>query len=344
MIDISTHLIREEFMIPSDTAGIDLYMRNKRRADIALFAGEKTLLFVAGSTYPASSTFDLALDGFSWMDKLAHDGYDVYLVDVRGYGRSTRPPEMGQEPMANRPIVRTPVAVADVAAAVAFVRDRRGVDRINLVGWSWGSSLMARYACDHHDNVGKLVLVAPQWIRDTPSSADAGGTLGAYRIVQRAEARARWLQGVPLERQEALLPAAWFEAWADATFGVGKNALPAPNGTVLDSREFWSAGIPLYDPSRIRAPVLIVHADGDRDCPLEMSFAVFSKLSAAAYRRWVEIGEGTHSVFLETNRWQMMDAVGCFLDERVPTCAVNAPRPCLPVSGRRSVFQGTEAR
>jgi alpha-beta hydrolase superfamily lysophospholipase len=28
------------------------------------------------------------------MDYIAQHGWDVYLIDVRGYGRSTRPPEM----------------------------------------------------------------------------------------------------------------------------------------------------------------------------------------------------------------------------------------------------------
>ena len=39
-----------EFMIPSDTPGIELFVRNKRRADISVYSGEKTVLFVAGST------------------------------------------------------------------------------------------------------------------------------------------------------------------------------------------------------------------------------------------------------------------------------------------------------
>ncbi|WP_374011127.1 alpha/beta hydrolase [Pseudomonas sp. MD195_PC81_125] len=293
-------------------------MRNKRRADIGSYSGEKTVLFVAGSTYPASSTFDLALDGQSWMDQLAQNGYDTYLVDVRGYGRSSRPPEMSQQAGENAPVVRTPVATSDVATAAAFVRQRNGVSRINLIGWSWGTSLMARYTAEHNEAVVKLVLVAPQWIRDTPSLADSGGTLGAYRVVNRTEAKTRWLNGVPTERQAAVLPEDWFNTWAEATFGPGETQIKAPNGTVQDSREFWSVGRSLYDPSLIRVPVLIVHADGDRDCPLEMSRTVFSKLTNAAYRRWVEIGEGTHSAFMERNRWQLIGAVQMFLDERPP--------------------------
>lgn len=317
---MGSQIITEETMIASDTQGISLFVRNKRQADLAQFTPDNTILFVAGSTYPASTTFDLALDGLSWMDHLAAQGNDVYLVDVRGYGRSTRPPEMNAPATDNGPVVRTPVAVSDVASAAAFVRARHGLAKINLIGWSWGTSLMSRFSVAHPDAVNKLVLIAPQWLRDGPSLADSGGALGAYRIVDRSAAKARWLNGVPEQHRGALLPDAWFEAWADATFasgqaGPGVGQLIAANGTVADSRDYWAAGKPLYEPERITAPVLIVHGEWDRDCPLEMSRAVFGKLTSAPYRRWVEIGEATHSLFLEKNRWQVFGAVGQFLTE-----------------------------
>lgn len=310
-------ITQNEFRIPSDTADIELYVRNKHRSDIPEFSGERTLLFVAGSTYPASASFDLTLEGTSWMDQLALAGYNTWLVDVRGYGRSTQPPEMAEPPEQNPPVVRTPVAVNDVACAVAFVRERIAGAAINLIGWSWGAALMGSYTASHNDAVHKLVLVAPQWTRDTPSASDAGGALGAYRTIERAAAKNRWLKGVPEAARDKLLPPAWFDAWADATFGTAPDAfIKAPNGTVQDSREFWSAGKPLYEPSQITVPVLIVHADWDQDCPLELSRAVFAQLTGAPYRRWVEIGEGTHSAFMEKNRWQIFDAVQAFLDER----------------------------
>lgn len=93
----------------------------------------------------------------------------------------------------------------------------------------------------------------------------------------------------------------------------------APNGTVQDSREYWASGKPLYDPARVTVPELIVHADLDRDCPIELSAAVFAELKSAPYPRWVEIGEGTHSVFMENNRWQVFDAVDGFLGEKPRT-------------------------
>ena len=110
-----------EYMVPSDTPGISLYVRNKHLTGMKKFSSEKTLLYVHGSTYPAETAFDLSLGGTSWMEYIASKGYDVWLVDLRGYGKSTRPPELEQPAEQNPPIVRTDVAVRDVSSAVNYL-------------------------------------------------------------------------------------------------------------------------------------------------------------------------------------------------------------------------------
>lgn len=312
----------EDFRIPSDTPGIELFVRNKRPAEPGASRPERTVLFVHGSSYPAETAFDLKLAGASWMDWIAERGFDAWLVDVRGYGLSTRPPEMDRPAAENPPVVRTEVAVRDVATAVRFILERRDLPRLCLVGWSWGTTLMGAYTAANGGAVHKLVLLAPQWLRTTPSASDTGGPLGAYRTIPKTSARERWLRGVPAGKEDALLPPGWFETWQEATWatdpwGAAQDppVLRAPNGTVQDSREFWAAGRTLYDPGRITAPVLIVHAEWDQDAPLDMARAYFALLVNARYRRWVEIGEGTHSLLLETNRMQVFGAVQSFLEE-----------------------------
>src|SRR5436853_4093040 len=110
-------LLTESYMIPSGDSGIELYIRNKRPAAMAEFPAHRILLYVHGATYPSETAFDLPIAGASMMDLIAARGYDVYLVDIRGYGRSTRPPEMGQPPEANKPVVSTDDAVRDFASA-----------------------------------------------------------------------------------------------------------------------------------------------------------------------------------------------------------------------------------
>jgi pimeloyl-ACP methyl ester carboxylesterase len=316
-------IVTEDFMVPSDTPGIELFIRNKRPSGLSAFSPDRTVLFIHGSSYPASTAFDLALDGVSWMDHMARLGYDAYLVDVRGYGHSTRPPEMDRPAHEGEPIVGTKTAVRDLGTAVEFILARRAIQRLCLVGWSWGTTLAGSFTADHPDLIEKLVLLAPQWLRTMPSASDMGGSLGAYRIISRADAKERWLKGVPVEKRAAILPDAWFEAWADATFATdpwGRQQEPmrlrAPNGTVQDSREYWAAGRPFYDPGRIKAPVLIVHADLDQELPLDMARTYFGLLTGAAYRRWVEIGDSTHSLVMERNRWQVFAVVDAFIKER----------------------------
>ncbi|HZD21329.1 MAG TPA: alpha/beta hydrolase [Burkholderiales bacterium] len=315
-------IVMEEFMVPAADPGISLYVRNKHPQGMNRFRGDKIVLFVHGATYPAETAFDLKLNGVSWMEYIAERGYDVYLVDVRGYGRSTRPPEMDKPAQDNAPIVRTETAVKDVSSAADFIRKRRAVDKINLLGWSWGTTIMGWYTSRNNERVNKLVLYAPAWLRNAASLTDKGGALGAYRSVTRDAAKARWLTGVPENKKATLIPAGWYEAWADATFAtdpVGARQTPpvlrAPNGVVADGREHWSVGKPLYDPADIRVPTFLAHAEWDQDTPSYMLYAYFEKLTGTPYKRYVQIGEGTHTVMMEKNRMQLFQAVQQFLDE-----------------------------
>ena len=314
-------VVMEEMTVPSEPA-IEIYVRNKRPADLSAFRPERTVLFVHGATYPAHTSFDLKLDGMSWMDYIAARGYDVYLLDLRGYGRSTRPKEMDEAPEANPPIVRGTAAVKDISAVVDFILARHGIARLNLLGWSWGTTLMATYTTHNPGKVERLVLYAPAWIRTTPSLSRPPGPLGAYRAVAREQAKTRWLTGVPEDKKATLIPPGWFDAWADATFAtdpVGAKMNPpvirAPNGVQQDGDEFFAAGRPYYDPAKITTPTLLVHAEWDRDTPAYMAQTLFPLLVNAPGKRYIQLPEGTHTIMMEKNRLMLFEAVQAFLDE-----------------------------
>ena len=80
----SQKVVMEEMMVPSSDPGIEIYVRNKHPADMTTFRPDRTVLYVHGATYPASTAFDLQLGGTSWMDYIAARGYDVYLLDLSG--------------------------------------------------------------------------------------------------------------------------------------------------------------------------------------------------------------------------------------------------------------------
>ena len=314
----------EEFMVPSADAGIALFMRNKVSPELKAFSAEKTVLLVHGATYPSEVSFDLQLGGLSWMDYLAQRGYDVWLLDVRGYGRSTRPPAMAQPPGANPPFADTEDAARDIATAVDFITRRRGVAKLNLVGWSWGTTTTALYTTRNNARVNKLVLYAPVWTPPKVGATPPAPTT-AYRSVSIEAARARWYTNVPADKRAGLIPAGWFDAWAQALLASdpdGARQSPpvarAPNGVMVDILGGWLQGRRLYDAAELRVPTLLIKAEWDADTPAAMAQGLFESLKNAPYKSYIEVGEGTHTLMLEKNRMQLFRAVQAFLDDAAP--------------------------
>ena len=145
-------------------------------------------------------------------------------------------------------------------------------------------------------------------------------TEGSRAMAEASEER--WLKGVAENKKADLIPAGWFEQWADATWatdpvGAKQNppVLRAPNGVLADLNAYWIAGKPQYDPSDIKVPTLIIHAEWDADLPSYHAQAYFAKLTNAPYKRFVELGEGTHTIMMEKNRMQFFHEVMTFLNE-----------------------------
>ena len=128
--------------------------------------------------------------------------------------------------------------------------------------------------------------------------------------------------GVPEDKKAALIPAGWFDQWADATWATDPEGakmnppvLRAPNGVLQDSVEFFGDGKAYYDPAKITVPTLLVVAEWDRDTPPYMAQTLFPLLVNSPGKRLVMLAEGTHTIIMERNRLKLFEAVQSFLDE-----------------------------
>jgi pimeloyl-ACP methyl ester carboxylesterase len=128
---------------------VKLYLREKARADLldhpAGFKG--ALLMLHGGYWPCTPAFDLAHEDYSWMAALARQGWDVYAMDMTGYGRSPRPLmddprnlDPAQQPLLIPGTLSAPVEplypfdlvtsdseADDIDRVVEFIRARRGL-------------------------------------------------------------------------------------------------------------------------------------------------------------------------------------------------------------------------
>ncbi|MGI9524579.1 MAG: alpha/beta hydrolase [Hyphomicrobiaceae bacterium] len=300
-----------------------IYVRNKRPAHILSFPSRRVVILQHGATY-GSAAFDLPFGGISWMDYIAAKGFDVYCFDLPGYGRSERPPQMTEPAGNNPPFMHTPEAADCLDHVVEFVCKRRDVDQLCLIGWSWGTAIAGYYTERRGERVERLTLYAPVWDRrgSTPSTLQMAGTLGAYRIVTKEATLNRRQNGLTEQQASTVMPREWFELWWETTAAADPDATPgtirAPNGVIEDSRNYWSTGRHLYDPSRILCPVLVIVGEWDLDTKPELALSLYPEMTNTSWKRLVVIGGGTHAMMMEANRMLLFRSVQQFLEESAP--------------------------
>ena len=148
--------------------------------------------------------------------------------------------------------------------------------------------------------VERLMLYAPSWIRQTASLVQAGpGPLPVLPDGQSRTVQERWYTGVPEDKKAGLIPAGWFDAWADATFAtdsVGAQMNPAvvraPNGVVQDGTEFFGAGKTLLRSLKDHGADIAGRRRMGRDTPPYMAQTLFPLLVNSPGKRSVGTGRG----------------------------------------------------
>ena len=118
-------ITKHDYRIASASRDYEILLRNKNASDAQETPASNIVLFVHGATYGSTSTFDYPIDGVSWMDHMAAQGFDAWCLDLLGYGGSDRPAEMDEPNTANSPLVDTVHAIAEVRRAVEFILEKR---------------------------------------------------------------------------------------------------------------------------------------------------------------------------------------------------------------------------
>ena len=113
---------------------------------------QKQILLVHGVTY-SSHEFDIDYQDYSLVRQLARNGYGVWLLDIAGFGRS--------EAVEDGFMVDSVYAAEDIHAAAEKIIRETGQERIDILGWSWGTVTVSRFAAMHPEMIGRLVLYAP---------------------------------------------------------------------------------------------------------------------------------------------------------------------------------------
>ena len=289
-------------------------------------------LFVHGATFPSTPDFDLQFQDYSWADRLARQGYVVYMFDKRNYGFSTREKAMDEPATSNRPVTRSFLAVRDIGAVVDHIRAKNKISRVSLIGWSWGAMTAGYYASLHSEKVRKLVLYAPLYDNPLHTNLGAGSGLqdkrnpsqfnyamGAYRLGTAEANNKRWDGEIPVQNKDEYRDPAAQDAFNQAALATDPTSstrnppsLRAPNG-VLEDSFYQATGRPIWHAANIYVPTLVIAGEDDTWSFPHDREGLMRDLTNAPVKKHVTIAHATHFVLFEKQRFKFFEEIESFL-------------------------------
>jgi pimeloyl-ACP methyl ester carboxylesterase len=311
---------------------VQLYLREKARADLLAkpedFVG--VVLMLHGGFWPCTPAFDLDHEDYSWMAFLARRGWDVFAMDMMGYGHSTRPlmddPRNlapAQQPMLVPGVLGKTVAppypfklvtsdseAHDIDRVVDFIRDLRGVHQICLIGWSGGGCRSGTYTARHQEKISRLVIYASSnYLPDGSCKPDQIPETGAPMNLQTYDdfIQKRWDPAIRCADQVA--PGMKDVAWRHSIESDPIGASWGPGGLRGPNRTYWGwngAGA-----ATLKLPTLVMIGEGDR--MLDANKALFADLGARP-KTFLEIACGSHFAQWEKSRHVLHRASAAWLE------------------------------
>jgi pimeloyl-ACP methyl ester carboxylesterase len=245
-----------------------------KKGDVRLFLWEKraaagtqkigTILFVHGSSMASQPTFDLQVPGRpSAMDFFAAQGFDTWCMDMEGYGRSDK----------NRGIdANIAEGADDLAAGSDYILKSRNTGPLLIYGISSGALRAGLFAQRHPERVKRLALDAHVWTGEgSPTLVERRKKLPEHtkskrRPINRAFVRSIFERDHPGTADNNVI-----EAFADAILKLDDSI---PNGTYID----MCLHLPVVDPTKIKAPTIVMRGEYDGIASMEDLLAFFKLL------------------------------------------------------------------
>lgn len=298
---------------------VSLFMRQRRGARLG-----PAVLLIHGRGAAAIPSFDLAYRDYSWMRHLADAGFDVFALDLQGYGRSSTPAVMDEPcntsadiqakylipnplpapcpPRHPHPFSSFATDWDEMDTAIEFIRSLRG-DRalkVNLVGWSRGGMRVIGYAALRPGNVEKAVLLNPTRFPPMSTAPDY-----PMHMTDKRDFFADWERQLdaancPQQVDPAIRDALWNSTIALETLGRGWGS--GVRRSPAFSAEGWTADLP----GRVQAPTLVIRGALDRQAPEQATRALYDALGGP--KAYLTVSCGSHELPYERQHTKVLDA------------------------------------
>jgi pimeloyl-ACP methyl ester carboxylesterase len=293
----------EDHWTTKENGAVKLFLFNKCAGDPAKAVG--TILFVHGSSMAGQPTFDLQVPGrpfSSSMDYFASIGFDVWMVDMEGYGRSTKDRDN------NAPISQ---GADDCYAAAQYIQKLRGNKQFMVYGISSGALRAAMFAERHPELVARLALDAFVWTGEgSPTLKERAKKLPDFIKINRRPMSKPFIHSVFDRDHPDTADRKVIEAFADAVVALDDSV---PTGTYVD----MCSRLPVVNPDKITVPTLIMRGQHDGIASMEDLIKFFEKLPNPDKQFTVMSGI-SHASFQQKNYMMVYHILASFFTQPEP--------------------------
>jgi pimeloyl-ACP methyl ester carboxylesterase len=299
----SATTIKGEEHWTSKGGGVKLFLFEKCLGDPAKTRG--TILFVHGSSMAGQPTFDLQVPGrpdSSAMDHFAKLGYDCWLVDMEGYGRSTKDRDN------NAPIS---MGADDCYAAALYIQKLRGKRPLLVYGISSGALRAAMFAERHPEMVARVALDAMVWTGEgSPTLEQRRKRLPEFIGKNRRPMDKAFIHSVFDRDHPDTAERHVIDAFADAVVALDDSV---PTGTYVD----MCSRLPVVDPEKIKVATLIMRGEHDGIASMDDLLKFFAKL-ATTDKQFTVMPGISHASFQQKNYMMVYHILASFFSQPAP--------------------------
>jgi pimeloyl-ACP methyl ester carboxylesterase len=282
------------------------------------------VLFVHGAGTPAEVAFDSPYKDYSWMAYLARAGFDVFSMDMEGYGPSTRPEPMDNPcnlPPESQKTARPGKAVCastytqpittmssdwnDIGGVVNYLLAARGVKTVSLVGWSQGGPRTAGYTAQNPDKVSRLVVLAPAYNRTMPTHPPEPLAAIEHPLTSQtqAEFKANWDRQAPCTGQyEPQMPGA---VWDELIKSDPGGAKWGPGVRRAPSVPSW--GFNAETMAGLKTPFLMISGENDKQVNPDRVRELYADLGSTD-KVFIDLACSSHNAMWEKNHLLLFKA------------------------------------
>lgn len=295
----------EDYFVNS-TDSVQLFIREFKTASKKQIS-QYPMILIHGGGPGSIASFDLPVPNGSLARDLVKQGIKVYLMNIRGWEKSTLPNYNLND--STLVIGNYQEATEDIQAVVEFIREKDKVDKVSIFGWATGGHWGGNYAAKNSNRLANFISLNSMYGVDAPwelrhffwqkEDSTLFNKTGFFRASNKVGLVRKWTATIPIAHKQDWRDSTVMEAYRTTalSFGLDKTTMKVPGGYREESF-YMSMGEKYWDAKDISCPSLILRTNLDFWSRPADLVAIEKDLINASRKRIHEI-KGTHYVFLD---------------------------------------------